>query len=141
MTFKTKKLLPAALLAATALTAPILATPAMAEDYVGDALKSGKLILNARLRYESVSQDGFANDASGLIMRTRLGYETGDFKGFKFLAEFESTSNVFDEDYNSKKNGNVAYPVIADPDSTELNRAQFTSAAISDQEESNMLNV
>lgn len=132
MTFKIKKLLPAALLAATALTAPILSTQAFAEDYVGDALKSGKLILDARLRYESVSQDGFANDASGLIMRTRLGYETGDFKGFKFLAEFESTSNVLDEDYNSVKNGNVAYPVIADPDSTELNRAQFTYTGVED---------
>lgn len=130
MTFKTKRLLPAALLAATALTAPLMSTTAFAEDNLGDALKNGKLILDMRLRNESVSQDGFADDASGLIMRTRLGYETADYLGFKFLAEFESTSNVDDEDYNNTANGNTAYPVIADPDATELNRAQFTFTGV-----------
>lgn len=130
MTLKIKKLFPAALLAATALTAPALSTSAFAEDNLGDALKNGKLILNMRLRNESVSQDGFADDASGLIMRTRLGYETADYLGFKFLAEFESTSNVDDEDYNNTANGNTAYPVIADPDATELNRAQFTFTGV-----------
>lgn len=130
MTFKTKRLLPAALLAATALTAPLMSTSAFAGEDLGEALKNGKLILDLRLRNETVSQDGFADDASGLIMRTRLGYETADFYGFKFLAEFESSSNVDDEDYNNTANGNTAYPKIVDPDATELNRAQFTFTGV-----------
>lgn len=132
MTFKTKRLLPAALLAATALTAPLMSTSAFAGEDLGEALKNGKLILDLRLRNETVSQDGFADDASGLTFRTRMGYETADFYGFKFLAEFENTSNVDDEDYNNKLNGNVAYPVIADPDQTQLNRAQFTFTGVED---------
>lgn len=123
-------LFPAVLMAATALTASGLSASAFADESLGDALKNGKLILDMRLRNETVSQDGFANDASGLTLRTRLGYETADFYGFKFLAEFENTSNVDDEDYNNKLNGNIAYPVIADPDQTQLNRAQFTFTGV-----------
>ncbi len=123
-------LFPAVLMAATALTAPGLSTSASADESLGDALKNGKLILDMRLRNETVSQDGFAADASGLTLRTRLGYETADYYGFKFLAEFENTSNVDDEDYNNTVNGNGTYPVIADPDTTQLNRAQFTYTGV-----------
>lgn len=38
------------------------------------------LILESRLRHETVDQAGFANDASALTLRTRLGFETADRK-------------------------------------------------------------
>lgn len=123
-------LLPAVFMTATALTAPGLSASASADESLGKALENGKLILDTRLRYETVAQDGFADDASALTFRMRLGYETGDFYGFKFLAEFENVSNIADEDYNNTVNGNVTYPVVADPDTTELNRAQFTFTGV-----------
>jgi hypothetical protein len=123
-TRKCKRILPAALLAATALTAP---QAAVAGDDLADAFKNGKLILDMRLRNETVSQGGYADDANGLTLRTRMGYETADYRGFKFLVEFDNIANVDDEDYNNTVNGKGAlYPTIADPDITELNRAQFT---------------
>lgn len=39
------------------------------EDFV-QAIRDGKPLLDARLRYEHVSQDGFAKDAEGVILRT-----------------------------------------------------------------------
>lgn len=126
-------LLPAAMMTATALTAPGLSASASAEESLGKALENGKVILDARMRYETVEQDSKPEDAAALTLRTRLGYETGNFYGFKFLAEFENVSSVLEEDYNDTVNGKDAtYPTIADPDTTELNRAQFTFTGVED---------
>ncbi|WP_332766836.1 hypothetical protein [Phenylobacterium sp.] len=87
----------------------------------------GDIILDARLRYEAVSQDGFAKDAQALTLRTRLGYETPAWRGFKALAEVENVT-ALDEGYNSTTNGKLGHPVVADPEVTELNRAQVSWA-------------
>lgn len=104
------------LLGLAALTVPSLA--AAAETPKG-------LILEARLRYESVAQDGFAKDAQAVTLRTRLGYETPAFHGFKALVEGENVTALSDR-YNSSTNGKVAYPLVTDPETTELNRAQIS---------------
>lgn len=85
----------------------------------------GKVILESRLRLESVDQDGFASDAQALTLRTRLGYETPALHGFKALIEGENVV-VLNGDYNSTTNGKLGYPVVADPGTTELNRAQIS---------------
>lgn len=107
----------AALAAFTALAA---ATTAHAAEPGGD------LILDARLRYETVSQDGF-QDAQALTLRTRLGYETPAWRGFRALAEAENVAALV-EDYNSGANGRTAYAAVADPEATEINRAQVSWA-------------
>lgn len=84
----------------------------------------GDLIVDLRLRYETVSQDGL-QDAQALTLRTRLGYETPDWRGFRALAEAENVTALV-EDYNSMTNGRTAYAVVADPETTELNRAQVS---------------
>lgn len=86
---------------------------------------SGHLILDARLRSESVDQDGFGKDALALTLRTRLGYETPQWGGFRVLVEGENVT-ALDDDYNSTTNRRTGYPVVADPEGTELNRAQIT---------------
>jgi hypothetical protein len=85
----------------------------------------GDVILDARLRYETVSQDGFGKDAQALTMRTRLGYETPAWHGFKVLAEGENVVALSDR-YNSTTNGKTAYPTVADPETTDLNRLQLS---------------
>jgi len=118
------------LMAATMFTA--VCSPAFAAETVVEAIEEGDLIFNARLRYEHVSQDGFAEDADALTLRTRLGFETGEIWNTKFLIEFEHVTDVGVDDYNSTTNGQGMFPVIADPDTTELNRAQFTYTGIED---------
>ena len=83
----------------------------------------GKIILNSRLRYETVEQQGFSDDAEALTFRTRLGYATADYSGFQLLVEGEFIRYLVD-DFNAA--GRIAknrdLPIIADPEATELNR-------------------
>ena len=108
------------LLSATALT--VIAGPALAQDIVF------KPIVEARVRYETVDQDGPApltssRDADAVTVRLRAGGEIS--KGpFAFLAEGEGTLAI-DENYNSGVNGKTLYPVVADPENVELNRLQL----------------
>ena len=100
---------------------------------IGEAIGGGKLIFESRARYETVDQDGLANTAEALTLRTRLGWETSDWNGFKGLVEFEDVRQIGDEDYNVQVpgvapslNGKPAYPIVNDPDVTELNRLQLS---------------
>ena len=105
-----------------ALGLALLAAPAIAT--AAEAV-AGKFILDMRLRDETVDQDGFAKSAQALTLRTRLGYETPAWLGFKALIEGENVV-ALDEAYNSTTNGKILYPVVGDPEVTQLNRAQLT---------------
>ncbi len=95
------------------------------------ALSETKPIFQARLRYEGVDQTGFSNDADALTYRFRAGFETGAFFDTKFLLEFDHIDDLVD-DFNSTTNGNTAFPVVADPQATELNRLQLTNTSLPD---------
>ena len=105
------------------------------EATISEAIAAGKLLLESRARYENVDQTGIANTGHGASLRTRLGWETGGFKGMRALVEFEDVRQLGAERYNVQVpgvapslNGKAAYPIINDPDVTELNRAQITWA-------------
>lgn len=100
---------------------------ASAEESKGDDQAGLKdhLILNVRLRQEWVDQAGFSKNAYALTVRTRFGFETPRWKGFSVLVEGENVAHLTDE-FNDTVNGLSAYPVVADPDATELNRAQLS---------------
>ncbi len=108
-------------LAATAAGA-MLGAPAAADDSLAEAIAAGRPILEMRLRYEGVEQQAAADDAAALTLRTRLGWETGAWRGFKALVEFEDVRAA--GDYNDGVPPAEPYPAIADPETTELNRAQ-----------------
>ena len=90
-----------------------------------DEPAGGHLIFEARLRAEFVDQAGFASNAQAVTLRTRLGYETPAFHGFKALVEGENIVALSDS-YNSTTNGHVTYPSVPDPELTEINRAQVS---------------
>jgi hypothetical protein len=93
------------------------ASPAFADELVL------KPLVDARLRYESVDQVPFVSDASAITARIRAGIEAKT-SAFSFLVEAEATLAI-SEDYNSGVNGFGAFPVVADPQNIELNRAQI----------------
>ena len=105
--------------------APFLAAAIAAPASALAAPAAGKVILEQRLRYEGVDQAGFARDADALTLRTRLGYETPAWNGFKALIEGENVLALSDR-YNSTTNGKTGYPTVADPEATELNRLQVS---------------
>ena len=95
------------------------------------ALSQTKPILDLRLRYEGVDQDGFADNADALTYRLRAGLQTGEFLGTSFLVEFDHIGDIVD-DFNSTTNGKTMYPVVPDPEATELNRLQLTNKSFPD---------
>lgn len=127
----------AAALFASALAFPsMLALPSNAEETppaspLTSALQSLKPILDARLRYESVEQDGMPESASALTYRLRAGVETGAAYNTRFLVEFDHVDDLVDE-FNSTTNGKTAYPVVADPQATQLNRLQLMNTSLPD---------
>jgi hypothetical protein len=104
-----------------AVTLAALACPGLASAAEGQ----GDWIVDARLRYETVDQDGFGETAQAATLRARLGYETAAWRGFAALIEAEGVTALVD-DYNSTTNGQVGYPVVLDPEAAELNRAQVS---------------
>jgi Alginate export len=99
---------------------------------LADAVTGGKVILDARLRFEGVNQANLLEDASALSSRVRFGYETASFQGLKLLAEGEGTWEMTSDVYNNSYDGQVTYPVVADPGQLELNRAQLSYTGIKD---------
>ena len=111
-------------LAASALSAMAVAAGGSAPARADDAWTES-LILNMRLRYETVDQDGLAQTASAATLRTRLGFETPRRNGFSVLLEGENTTHLTG-DFADTITPSPGYPVIADPEVTELNRAQLS---------------
>jgi hypothetical protein len=88
------------------------------------AIQSGTPILEMRARYEGVSQTGVA-DAEALTMRTRLGWQTAEWRDLVGLIEFEDVRQLGGGDYNDGVPPAKPFATIADPDVTELNRLQL----------------
>src|SRR2546430_5929357 len=106
------------------LLAVTVATPAPA---TGIAIKP---LLDLRLRWENVDQDGIARQADAVTLRARTGAEVtvGDFR---LLGEAESTMPLV-ERYFSGLNGRTQYPLVADPGNFELNRFQLQYRGLKD---------
>lgn len=101
----------------------IAALPAQAQSLLG-AIAKGRPVTDLRGRYEMVDDAGRTLDANALTLRARLGYETGAWNGLSVQADFDQ---IWGNDaYNSTRNGRTAYPVVADPSMTALNRLQLT---------------
>lgn len=77
---------------------------------------------NTRLRHEAVDDAAFARDADATTLRLRLGARFRWGENWSALVEGEGIG-ALDDHYNSGANGQVAYPVIADPEGAELNQA------------------
>ncbi len=95
-------------------------SPVVADE--GNWYSNGKLLFDTRLRLEQVDDDALAQDASALTLRTRLGWQSAPLNGWYVLAELEDVRALI-EDYNSTANGEVARPVVVDPEGSEWNQA------------------
>jgi hypothetical protein len=115
------------------------AQPAAANtESITAAITSGHLLLDVRGRWEHVDQTKTAkltDDANAFTVRTQLGWETGAWHHVKALLEFQNVSHLGPEDYAVNVPGAITpplngadkakYPLVNDPDETELNRLQL----------------
>ena len=88
--------------------------------------------IDVRYRYENVDQNGIAKDANASTLRTKLGYKTGKLHDLSATLEFENVAYLGNENFNNTINGKTTHPVVADPDSTEVNHAFLTYTGIPD---------
>ena len=83
----------------------------------------GKTSFNFRYRYEFVDDENFSKDAKASTLRSRMTFASAAYKGVSFLGEFDDVSEIGGGNYNSTANGDTSYPVVADPEGTEVNQA------------------
>ena len=103
--------------------AAAIAGPAQAAEEFSNLINHGKATLEARYRYEHVDQDNPLNNANAQTLRSRVSLQSGKVYGFSGLVEADNVSRIGDASYNSTRNGQTNYSVVADPDGTEINQA------------------
>lgn len=116
-----------------AMAAPVAAAPApvASNDFLG-ALTSGKFSLDARYRYEEVSQDSLQRPAVANTLRTIVGYETGEYHHFKAQLAALNVIHLSNDTYNDGFNGKTAYPSISDPEDLQLFLGNLTYTGVQD---------
>ncbi len=118
----TKKKLFKPSLVALALLATGVSTSVTAE---GSGFFDGsKTNFNLRYRLETVDQDGFDKNAKASTLKTRITWKSGSVGGFQVNVEVDNVLELGPDDYNdaSGVNPKTSYPVIADPEGTDLNQ-------------------
>lgn len=89
---------------------------------LGDPINQGRLLYDARLRYEYADQESLLT-ANAFTLRQRLGYETPRFSGFYGLVEGEHNWALNDDYSAYPPPFNAGRTVIADGENFALNRA------------------
>jgi hypothetical protein len=116
-------------LAAILASVPVTAARSDEAGVVQTALEATRPIIDLRLRSEAVDQQGLPEDGEALTLRGRLGAETGEAWGLRLLAEAELLWPIV-ADYNDTLNGRAQFPVVADPETYEINRLQIANTSI-----------
>ena len=120
-------------LLALAMWGSTTATDCRAQDVAPllERLKTWKPIVDARMRAEFVDQEPLAADAEALTLRLRAGFESSKAWSTALLAEGEFVT-PFGDDYRPDPSvpTHTAFPVVADPESYEVNRLQLTNTTL-----------
>ena len=108
---------------------PLLTALAANSEGLPALVSDGKTGLDLRYRYESVEQEGKPSTSGANTLRLRLNLASGSVGGFSGFAEFDHVQVIGDEHYDSTRNGMTNYPVVADPEGTDLNQFYVQYAA------------
>jgi len=99
-------------------------TESSSTNVVEEIFGGGKVDINIRARYEGVDQSN-DRDANALTIRTRLGFTTKAYNGFKGRFQVTNTTALDGDAYNQAglNPGGADRAVVADPEGTDLNQA------------------
>ncbi|MBP6701372.1 MAG: hypothetical protein KA135_08995, partial [Halioglobus sp.] len=70
-------------------------------DDLVEAVRSGKVGLDFRYRFEGVDQDDFSKDAEASTLRSRITATSGSLYGFTALGEVDNVTVIGSDHYNS----------------------------------------
>lgn len=90
------------------------------DDSVGD------VSFDFRYRSEFVDLAGIGESAAASTLRSRITFESATLNRFQVLLQADNVATLGSEEFNSTTNGKTDYPVVADPEGTDLNQAWLT---------------
>lgn len=93
-----------------------------ANEFANTLLQGGAW-LDVRYRSEFVDQEDLPRNAAANTLRGRAGYATGVYHGLSALVEYEYIFHLGTERFNNGNERGSLYPLVADPDTAELNQA------------------
>lgn len=108
---------------ALAVTLPLGAYSAESANSLMEAVRGGNIALKFRYRFENVKQDGFTRTAKSSTLRTRLVYQTLEYRNIAALLEFDNLAEIGADEYNDGTGRRPEFPVVADATYTEVNQA------------------
>lgn len=82
-------------------------------------------VLDLRYRFERADDASRPRNGNGHTLRARAGFDVSLSERISMLAEAEAVWHLGQSDYDDTVNGRSAFPVIADPETLELNRLQI----------------
>lgn len=88
-----------------------------------EMVTAGNVGLNLRYRFEHVDSDAFDRHAEASTLRTRATFSSASYRGFAFVAEVDNVTDIGAARFNDTDNGEISYPVVADPEGSEINQA------------------
>lgn len=100
-----------------------LAAAQAAGDGLDTMTSGGKAGLELRYRFESVEQADKPSTAGANTLRLRLNLATAIVNGFSACAEADHVQVLGGEHHDDTRNGLNQYPVVADPEGSDLNQA------------------
>jgi len=100
-----------------------LAVSQAAGDGLDTLISGGKAGLELRYRFESVEQTDKTSTAGANTLRLRLKLATAVINGFSAFAEADHVQVLGGEHHDDTRNGLNQYPVVADPEGSDLNQA------------------
>jgi hypothetical protein len=106
-----------------ALIALMLPGPAAGSEAIDQLIGEGTIGIDLRYRYEGVEQEGRPLSADANTLRARLRLASGNVNGFSGQLEIDRSQALGGQQYDDTRNGRTDYPVVADPEGTDLNQA------------------
>jgi hypothetical protein len=111
----------------------LLPGSAYSDDAFFDAVQNGEFSLQLRLSLEHSDFEDAADldPATGLNLRTRLGYRTGDFRSSNFFVQVHNLANLIEEFDDTNGGGDAGRDKIGDPDGARIHQTYFEFNGIS----------
>ena len=90
---------------------------------LSEAVGNGSVKFQFRYRFENVDQDNSLKDADASTLKSRITFQSREFKKFTFLAEVDDVTAIGNDGYYSLRNDEAGQrSVVADPEGTEINQ-------------------
>ncbi len=110
----------------------LAASPVTQASELTDAISNGTVKVQLRYRFEGVDQDNALENAKASTLKSRISFQTQEYRNFTGFVEVDDISNIGDDNHDTTRNGMGDHSVVADPEGTEINQAWIQYTGIPD---------